>query len=276
MGKIKSALFIRADRALAVGVGNDLSGNVGVVLPGLSSIAAEGLESGVALNIVVATRSLIDTTIRQFGDLALRAASAAGVGGESPGLAVVIRHEGVAVTKASSVADEESAVIELDTRGQSTSGGVLVGVRDDLVQLPGETEIVTLGNADIDDRLTVVGRSFALEKLGDQEEGLGLLVVDEGGLSSGGRSVDVGEEVDEDGLGPGVAVVLGDLHVGIGGSSIVAAALSGLDGVDDDVVLQVEEGGDSVATVLLRDVLFPEDLDVMDGVSAGDENKKEE
>lgn len=55
----------------------------------------------------------------------------------------------------------------------------------------------------------------------------------------------MGEEVDEDGLGPGVAVVLGDLHVGIGGSSIVAAALSGLDGVDDDVVLQVEEGGDS-------------------------------
>ena len=97
----------------------------------------------------------------------------------------------------------------------------------------------------------------------------------------------MGEEVNEDGLGPGVAVVLGDLHVGIGGSSIVAAALSGLDGVDDDVVLQVEEGGDSggistagdripVATVLLRDVLFPEDLDVMDGVSAGDENKKKE
>ena len=55
----------------------------------------------------------------------------------------------------------------------------------------------------------------------------------------------MGEEVNEDGLGPGVAVVLGDLHVGIGGSSIVAAALSGLDGVDDDVVLQVEEGGDS-------------------------------
>lgn len=55
--------------------------------------------------------------------LALRAASAAGVGGESPGLAVVIRHEGVTVTKASSVADEESAVIELDTRGQSTTRG---------------------------------------------------------------------------------------------------------------------------------------------------------
>ena len=55
--------------------------------------------------------------------LAFRAASAAGVGGESPGLAVVIRHEGVAVTKASSVADEESAVIELDTRGQSTTRG---------------------------------------------------------------------------------------------------------------------------------------------------------
>ena len=76
-------------------------------------------------------------------------------------------------------------------RRRNIRGGVLVGVRDDLVQLPGETEIVTLGNADIDDRLTVVGCSFALEKLGDQEEGLGLLVVNEGRLSSGGRSVDL-------------------------------------------------------------------------------------
>ena len=78
-----------------------------------------------------------------------------------------------------------------DGRRRDLRGGVLVGVGDDLVQLPGETEIVALGNADIDDRLTVVGRSFALEELGDQKEGFGLLVVDEGGLSSGGRSVDL-------------------------------------------------------------------------------------
>ena len=71
-----------------------------------------------------------------------------------------------------------------ERRRRNIRGGVLVGVRDDLVQLPGETEIVTLGNADIDDRLTVGGRSFALEKLGDQEKGLGLFVVYDGGLSS--------------------------------------------------------------------------------------------